>query len=95
MAEASSGFSAKLDRYDGSDPSIYKRWRRRATIMLMSLPNTYPPEKHVAKLMEYLTGDAELFSSYGEGGCNLLSRQAESPGTSPSPWIRQHVPSGG
>ena len=64
MAEASSGFSAKLDRYDGSDPSIYKRWRRRATIMLMSLPNTYPPEKHGAKLMEYLTGDAEQACEY-------------------------------
>ena len=64
MADGSSGYSAKLDKYDGSDPSAYKRWRRRAAIMLMSLPTTYPAEKHGAKLMEYLTGDAEQACEY-------------------------------
>ena len=49
----------KLDRFDGSDASLYKRWRRRAQLMLMALPNTIPEERYGPKLMEYLTGEAE------------------------------------
>ena len=59
MAESSNGVSSKLDKFDGTDPGLYKRWRRRAMIMLMSLPTTYPTETHGPKLMEFLGGEAE------------------------------------
>ena len=49
----------KLERFDGSDASLYKRWRRRAQLMLMALPNTIPEARYGPKLMEYLTGEAE------------------------------------
>ncbi len=51
---------ARLEKFDGTDASAYKRWRRRATLMLISLPNTYPAEKLGPKLMEFLSGEAEL-----------------------------------
>ena len=54
------GYSARLEKFDGTDPSAYKRWRRRASLMLISLPNTYPAEKLGPKLMEFLSGEAEL-----------------------------------
>ena len=54
----------RLERFDGSDPSAYKRWRRRAELMLISLPSTYPKEKLGPKLIEYLAGDAELATEH-------------------------------
>ena len=59
-AEASWNNSSRLERFDGSDPSSYRRWKRRAQLMLIGLPNTYPAEKLGPKLMEFLAGDAEL-----------------------------------
>ena len=29
-----------LEPFDGSDPSAYRRWRRRAQLMLAALPTT-------------------------------------------------------
>ncbi|CAK9019993.1 unnamed protein product [Durusdinium trenchii] len=58
--EASGGAPTRLERFDGSDPSLYKRWRRRAALMIIGLPNTYPAEKHGPKLIEFLAGEAEL-----------------------------------
>lgn len=50
----------RLEKFDGSDPSAYKKWRRRAELMLISLPSTYGVEKLGPRLMEYVTGEAEL-----------------------------------
>lgn len=50
----------RLERFDGSEPAAYKRWRRRASLMLISLPSTYPSEKLGPKLMEFIVGEAEL-----------------------------------
>ncbi|CAK9103798.1 unnamed protein product [Durusdinium trenchii] len=58
--DGSGGASTRLERFDGSDPSLYKRWRRRAALMIISLPNTYPAEKYGPKLVEFLSGEAEL-----------------------------------
>ena len=63
MASAGSGLESaqpRLERFDGSDPSLYKRWRRRAALSLISLPSTYGSTKLGPKLMEYLGGEAEL-----------------------------------
>lgn len=63
MATAGSGSDGaqpRLERFDGSDPSLYKRWRRRAALSLISLPSTYGASKLGPKLMEYLGGEAEL-----------------------------------
>ncbi|CAE7771585.1 pol [Symbiodinium sp. CCMP2592] len=49
----------KLERFDGTQPSTYKRWRRKAMLMLMALPTTYTKDRWGAKLMEYLAGEAE------------------------------------
>ncbi|OLP99609.1 hypothetical protein AK812_SmicGene17808 [Symbiodinium microadriaticum] len=47
------------ERFDGSDPASYKRWRRKAELMLMALPSTMAKEKWGPKLCEYLGGEAE------------------------------------
>ncbi|CAE7199062.1 RE1 [Symbiodinium sp. CCMP2592] len=49
----------KLERFDGTQPSTYKKWRRKAMLMLMALPTTYTKDRWGAKLMEYLAGEAE------------------------------------
>lgn len=62
MATAGSGLDGaqpRLERFDGSAPSLYKRWRRRAALSLLSLPSTYGAAKLGPKL-EYLGGEAEL-----------------------------------
>ena len=35
----------KLERFDGSQPSSYRRWRRKAELMLLALPNTYTKDQ--------------------------------------------------
>ncbi|CAE6959443.1 GIP [Symbiodinium sp. CCMP2456] len=49
----------KLERFDGSQPSSYRRWRRKAELMLLALPNTYTKDRWGAKLLEYISGEAE------------------------------------
>ena len=57
-SEASS--NTRLEKFNGTDPSLYKRWKRRAQLMLIALPSTFSEEKLGPKLMEFLTGEAEL-----------------------------------
>ncbi|CAE7637419.1 PCSK5 [Symbiodinium sp. CCMP2592] len=49
----------RLERFDGSDPASYKRWRRKAELMLLALPSTMAKEKWGPKLCEFLHGEAE------------------------------------
>ncbi|CAE7889512.1 unnamed protein product, partial [Symbiodinium necroappetens] len=49
----------RLERFDGSQPSTYRRWRRKAELMLLALPNTYTKDRWGAKLLEYVGGEAE------------------------------------
>lgn len=49
----------RLERFDGSQPSLYKRWRRKAELMLLALPNTYTKDRWGAKLLEFVGGEAE------------------------------------
>ena len=49
----------RLERFDGSDPASYKRWRRKAELMLMALPTTMAKEKWGPKLCEFISGEAE------------------------------------
>ena len=49
----------KLERFDGSQPSLYRKWRRKAQLMLLALPTTFTKDRWGAKLMEYLAGEAE------------------------------------
>ena len=50
---------AKLDKFDGSDPASYRKWRRKAEPMLLALPTTFEKTRWGPKLMEYITGVAE------------------------------------
>ncbi|CAE7801864.1 rluD [Symbiodinium sp. CCMP2592] len=49
----------RLERFDGSDPASYRKWRRRAELMLLALPSTVSKDRWGPKLCEYLTGEAE------------------------------------
>ena len=60
MASGLEANQPRLERFDGSDPTMYKRWKRRAALMLISLPSTYASNKLGPKLMEFIGGDAEL-----------------------------------
>ena len=57
MAEAD---RSVLESFDGSDPAVYRKWRRRAQVMLAALPTTVPKEKLGARLMQHIKGEAEL-----------------------------------
>ena len=57
MAEAE---RSVLESFDGSDPAAYRKWRRRAQLMLAALPTTVPKEKLGARLMQHIKGEAEL-----------------------------------
>ena len=50
---------AKLEKCDGTQPASYRRWRRKAELMLLALPNTFTKDRWGAKLCEYLAGEAE------------------------------------
>ena len=49
----------RLGNFDGSDPSLYKKWRRRAELHLLGLPSTVETEKLGPSLLEYAKGEAE------------------------------------
>ena len=51
--------SHRVETFDGSDPSLYRRWKRRAQLMLASLPTNVPEAKHGPRLMEFIKGEAE------------------------------------
>ena len=53
------GVRAKLDIFDGTDPSLYRQWKRRAQLMIASLPSTISESKFGPKLMGYISGEAE------------------------------------
>ena len=44
--------------FDGTRPSEYRRWRRRAELYLMGLPMNVPGRKWGARLLEHLSGEA-------------------------------------
>ena len=58
-ATSESAEKSRLEAFDGSDPSLYKNWRRRAKLMLAALPSTISKEKYGARLMEHIRGEAE------------------------------------
>lgn len=49
----------KLEIFDGSDPSNYRAWKRRAKLMIAGLPSTVSSSKFGARLMEFVKGEAE------------------------------------
>lgn len=51
--------SHRVETFDGSDPSLYRRWKRRAQLMLARLPTNVPEAKHGPRLMEFIKGEAE------------------------------------
>eukprot|EP00435_Cladocopium_sp_Y103_P064391 s36_g26.t1 len=50
---------SRLETFDGSNPGMYRLWRRRAQLMIAGLPTTVPKEKYGPRLMEYIKGEAE------------------------------------
>ena len=58
MASGLEASQPRLERFDGSDLTTYKRWKRRAAVMLISLPSTHAANKLGLKPMEFVTGDA-------------------------------------
>ena len=49
-----------LEAFDGTDPVAYKKWKRRAQLMLAALPTTVPKEKWGPRLLQCVKGEAEL-----------------------------------
>ena len=49
----------RLERFDGTEPAVYKRWRRKAELMLLALPSTFEKSRWGPKLCEYISGEAE------------------------------------
>ena len=49
----------KVDVFDGTNPASYRMWKRRAQLMLASLPSTISEKKYGPKLMCYISGEAE------------------------------------
>ena len=57
MATTSAGEEkTPLDSFDGTNPGVYKAWKRRAMLMIAGLPSTISADKHGARLMEYVKG---------------------------------------
>ena len=54
------GQGGRIDRFDGTDPSQYRRWKRRARLMLAFLPTTVPREKYGPRLMEFIKCEPEI-----------------------------------
>ena len=50
---------SRLETFDGSNPGMYRLWRRRAQLMIAGLPTTVPKEKYGPRLMEDIKGEAE------------------------------------
>jgi len=48
-----------LETFDGSDASLYRRWRRKAELYLMGLPTTVPESRWGPRLLEHVAGEAE------------------------------------
>ena len=61
----------RLERFDGSQPSTYRRWRRKAELTLLALPNTYTKDRWGAKLLDHVTGEA-LDKIKQDGGHTLI-----------------------
>eukprot|EP00435_Cladocopium_sp_Y103_P023289 s3061_g5.t1 len=49
----------RLERFDGTEPAVYKRWRRKAELMLLALPTTFEKTRWGPKLCEFISGEAE------------------------------------
>ena len=49
----------RLEVFDGSNPSGYRKWRRRAELYLLALPSNYSKERWGPKLLEFIQGEAE------------------------------------
>ena len=59
MSQAGSDDRVLLESFDASDPGAYSKWKRRAQLMLVALPNTVPKEKLGPRLMPVIKGEAE------------------------------------
>lgn len=77
--ETLGGEKAKLEVFDGSSPGKYRLWKRRAQLMLASLPSTISEKKHGPKLMGFIGGEAEALLEHlevskicSEGGDQLI-----------------------
>lgn len=51
---------SRMESFDGSDPGAYRRWKRRAQLMLAALPSTVSEAKYGPRLMEHIKGEAEI-----------------------------------
>ena len=49
----------RLEVFTGADPTLYRMWKRRAQLMLASLPSTISEKKYGPKLMSFVSGEAE------------------------------------
>ena len=49
----------KLEKFSGEDPSGYRKWKRKAELMLLALPTNFEKSRWGPKLCEYVVGEAE------------------------------------
>ena len=60
MASPGDEKQGTIENFDGSDPRSYRLWKRRAHLLIASLPTTVSKEKYGPRLMQYIKGEAEL-----------------------------------
>eukprot|EP00435_Cladocopium_sp_Y103_P072919 s192_g41.t1 len=77
--EAGGSEKSKLEVFDGTNPAAYRLWKRRAQLMLASLPSTISEKKYGPKLMGFVSGEAEHLLEHlevakicDEGGDKLI-----------------------
>ena len=49
----------RLERFDGTEPAGFKRWRQKAELMLLALPTTFEKTRWGPKLCKFTAGEAE------------------------------------
>ena len=71
----------ELERFHGTLPSGYCRWRRKAHLLLLALPSTFTKDRWGAKLSEYLSAvEAEGEDHQGRRPGSGLELQSPSEG---------------
>ena len=54
----------RLERFDGTEPAGYKKWRRKAELMLLALLTIFEKTRWGPKLCKFILGEAEELVEY-------------------------------
>ena len=54
----------RLERFDGTEPAGYKKWRRKVELMLLALLTMFKKTRWGPKLYKFILGEAEELVKY-------------------------------